>query len=121
MGKRDSAELLEEIGKAATDIISYADGHNSKTFDVLPLTDGRTYRAIKNALAEIGEAVKNLPKENTDRHPNIDWRGLSGLRDIVAHQYFRIDMDQVWLVITDELPDLIAAIHAEQGFSRSIP
>ncbi|HQE96740.1 MAG TPA: DUF86 domain-containing protein, partial [Methanothrix sp.] len=54
----------------------------------------------------IGEAVKNLPEELKKDHPEIPWRDLAGMRDIVAHQYFGVDLETVWLVAKDELPEL---------------
>jgi uncharacterized protein with HEPN domain len=110
---RQATELLREISQAAQDVVDYTDGMNSDAFLDLPSKDGKTFRAIKNALAEIGEAVKNLPPEVKEKHPSIDWRGLSGLRDVVAHQYHRLDMEMLGLVVSEELPALIEASESE--------
>ena len=47
------------------------------------------------------------------RHKAIDWRGFAGLRDVVAHQYFGLELPRLWPTITDEVPVLIAAVAAE--------
>lgn len=110
---RDATELLHEILRAAQDIVEYADGLDFDVFLRLPTEDGKTYRAIKNALAEMGEAIKGIPAEIKDRHPSIDWRGLSGLRDIIAHQYHRIEMELLWPVVKEEFPSLVEAMETE--------
>jgi len=73
------------------------------------------HRAVKNALVEIGEAIKALPPEITHRRPGVDWRGLAGLRDVVSHGYFALDQERLWPVIRDEVPTLLAAVREELG------
>jgi uncharacterized protein with HEPN domain len=79
----------------------------------LPEADRRTYRALKNALTEIGEAVKGLPPDLFVRYPSIDWRGWAGLRDVVAHQYFGLELPRLQPALVEELPVLLAAVVAE--------
>jgi len=109
---RNLRDRLTDIDAAATDILGFVDGLDEATLVTLPQDDRRTYRAIKNALFEIGEAVKALPAEVLVEHSEIDWRGFAGLRDIVGHQYFGIELPRLWPTITDELPLLIAAARA---------
>ena len=63
----------------------------------------------------IGEAVKNINKITSgtflSRYPEIDWKGVMGFRDIIAHQYFDIDADQVFWICNHELRPLSLAIH----------
>ncbi len=68
---------------------------------------------MKNALTEIGGAVKALPPEILERHPAIDWRGWAGLRDVVSHEYFRLEMTRLQLTVTKELPQLLSVATAE--------
>ena len=116
---RQSGELFRDILEAARDIVGYTDRLVLDAFTRLPSEDGKTFRAIKNALAEIGEAVKRLPPEVKEKHPEIDWRGMSGLRDIVAHQYHRLDMSMMWPVARQELPALVQAMEAELNGSTA--
>ncbi|MBV1796534.1 DUF86 domain-containing protein [Siccirubricoccus sp. G192] len=110
---RDLAERLADIRAAAADILSFVEGLDEAAFAALPQADRRTYRAIKNGLSEIGEAIKGLPPEILAGHREIDWRGFAGLRDIVAHQYFSLELPRLWPTVTEELPALIAAVDAE--------
>lgn len=54
----------------------------------------------------IGEATKNLPKSFKEKHPEIDWKSIAGLRDILIHEYFGIDLDLVWKIIKKDIEPL---------------
>ena len=110
MRRRGPRERLEDIRAAAEDALTFARGLDETAFAALPVADRRTYRAIKNALAEIGEAVKLLPPELLARHSGVDWRGWAGLRDVVSHQYFSLALPRLRRTVIDELPALLAAI-----------
>jgi uncharacterized protein with HEPN domain len=113
--RRGTRERLEDIRAAAEDALSFASGLDAASFAALPVADRRTYRALKNALAEIGEAVKQLPPERLARHPGVDWRGWAGLRDVMSHQYFSLELPRLRPTVVDELPILLAAVAAELG------
>jgi len=69
--------------------------------------------AVVRQLAVIGEAASHLPANVTDRHPDIPWRGVSGMRLLLDHEYHRTDSDIVWRTVREELPPLREAIRAE--------
>ena len=110
---RTVAQRLVDIREAAADLRDFVEDMQSETFHALPHADRMGYRAIKNALAELGEAIKALPQEICERHPEVDWKGFSGLRDVVAHQYFGIDTRRLLPIIKVEIPRLLAAIDIE--------
>jgi len=62
--------------------------------------------ACHYALQVIGEAVKNLPADLVQRHTEIPWRKVASLSDRLRHEYFRIDKDILWEVITVYLTPL---------------
>ena len=115
MGRRRPIDRLEDIRSAAADVLAFTEGLNAITFVDLPKVDRRTWRALKNALAEIGEAVKDLPPDLATRHPKIDWRGFAELRDIVTHAYFGLDMTRLWPTVTEEIPTLLATVTTERA------
>ena len=110
---RDPRHRLADILAAADDALSFAAGYDAARFSTLPDTDRRTFRALKNALSEIGEAVKGLPPELLARHPAVDLKGWAGLRDVVSHEYFRLETARLYLTVTRELPDLAAVVRSE--------
>ena len=63
-----------------------------------------------------GEAIKRIEKIKpgllADASPQIDWKGAMGFRDVIAHQYFDLDSEQVLLICRDALPGMLAAIHS---------
>ena len=60
----------------------------------------------------MGEAVKRLSPEVRDAHPGIPWRQVAGFRDVLIHDYFGIDLDEVWGVVQTNLPQLKLQIEA---------
>lgn len=62
--------------------------------------------AVIRRLQIIGEAVKNLPDEFRKAHPEIEWKKVAGMRDVLIHGYFAVDLDIVWDTVKDSLPKL---------------
>lgn len=61
-------------------------------------------------LTVIGEAVRNLPVQVKNREPSIDWSAVVGMRNVLVHAYFGIDLERVWRTVAFELPLLEAAV-----------
>lgn len=100
--KKDASVFLSHILESIELIESYSSGKTE--IDLLNST-GLQDQIIRR-IEIIGEAVKNLPEGLKRDHPEVPWRDLAGMRDIVAHQYFGVDLETVWLVAKDELPEL---------------
>ena len=58
----------------------------------------------------IGEAVKKLPGDLRERHPDVAWREIAGLRDVIAHAYFALDADILWDAVERDVPALLDAV-----------
>jgi uncharacterized protein with HEPN domain len=71
----------------------------------------------------IGEAVKRIPESLKEERPDIPWRRIAGLRDVLIHQYMRVDLEAVWAIVRDDLPEFkqaVAEILAEMQDNLSI-
>ena len=63
--------------------------------------------AILRRITIIGEATKRLTQTFRDQHPSIPWKQMAGMRDVITHDYDEIDLDEVWSVVQDNLPQLL--------------
>jgi uncharacterized protein with HEPN domain len=110
---RPLAERLVDIREAARDLIDIAGAMDDGAFQALPNADRIAFRALKNALSELGEAVKALPREVTERHPDVDWRGWAAWRAVDPHAYFGLRQELLWPIVREEVPRLLASVEAE--------
>jgi uncharacterized protein with HEPN domain len=100
------ASTLEDIAEAAEAIARYVHGVTSEDF----ARDDEKRSAVERQLFIIGEAVAHLPDEVTEQEPEIPWRRIVGLRNILAHGYWRIDEDELWDVAVNKVPPLAIAV-----------
>jgi uncharacterized protein with HEPN domain len=64
-------------------------------------------KAVLYDLIVIGEAAVNIPTEIQERVPQLPWRLMGDMRNLIAHEYFRIDPEIVWDTVQNNLPGLI--------------
>ena len=74
------------------------------------IQDEKTFDAIVRNLEIIREAVKRIPSEMRVRYPDVEWKKIAGLRDIVAHEYFGLDEDILWDVVQNRIPVLLGRL-----------
>jgi len=104
---RDDNERLLDILESIENIEKYAvRGKNVFENDELVQT------WILHHLQILGEAAAKISDEYQDSHPDIPWLKIIGMRNILVHDYFRIDTKAVWAVVKDDLPVLKQAIRA---------
>ncbi len=63
-------------------------------------------RAIVRSLEIIGEAAKNVPEHVKDRHSEVPWKHIAGLRNVLVHKYFGVDYANVWKIVKEDVPKL---------------
>jgi uncharacterized protein with HEPN domain len=99
---RDYKVWLEDILEAVGKIHAYMEGMSQKTF----AADPKTLDAVVRNLEIVGEAIKKIPDEVRSKHPAVDWKKIAGLRDILIHEYFGIDVEIIWDIVQNKLPVL---------------
>jgi len=90
--------ILENILKIEVGISDIPEVEFSRNVDMQDATLRR--------LEVIGEAVRNIPDSFRATHPQIPWKKIAGLRDMLIHEYFGVDMGLVWKVVDKDIPKL---------------
>lgn len=93
---------LEDILESARRIENYVRGLSFEDFSVNMMA----IDAVIRNLEIIGEAVKHLPEDIKKSHPEIEWKRIAGLRDILIHEYFGVDLRIIWDIVTEKVPEL---------------
>ncbi len=100
--KKDERVFLSDILESIEAVEEYSKGINKKEF----FENKQIQDAVMRRLEIIGEAAKNISKEFRIKHSAIQWQKIAGLRDILIHFYHGVNLERVWVVINDDLPDL---------------
>lgn len=100
--KKDADIFLEHILESIIKVEDYTAGISKKEF----VASSQIQDAVIRNLEVIGEAAKNVPADFRGRFPEIRWKEISGMRDVLIHQYFGVDLDIIWKIIIDDLPEL---------------
>lgn len=113
-----SASISSISSRPADAIRKFLDGVEEARF----LQDDLLRSAVLQKLSIIGEAASHLSKGFCERHPEVDWRGIVGFRNIAIHSYFAIEWPIVWVAATKEAPELrerVAAILTDEFLAES--
>lgn len=102
MKKRGPEAFVADIFKSIEAIERYVKDLPEEVF----FKDQKTLDAVLRNFEIIGEAVKNLSDEFRKNFPNVPWKSIAGMRDIVIHEYFDLDNSIVWNAIKIHLPQL---------------
>ena len=91
MKHRNNGLFLQHIAEALAKVRRYTQS-GKEAF----LKDSMIQDAVIRNFEIVGEAVKSLSAALRKKHPEVDWVGMAGFRDILIHQYFGIDLESVW-------------------------
>lgn len=99
---KDPSILIDHILESIDLIETYVENITYDDFKIsIQLQD-----AVIRRIMIIGEAVKNLPEEFKIDHPEISWKDIAGMRDVLIHTYFGIDLNLTWETIEKDIPKL---------------
>ena len=99
---RDFLDYFEDIGNSIQEIDDFTAKMSYPAF----IEDKKTVNAVIRSLEVIGEAAKRIPDEIRTKYPDIPWKRMAGMRDKLIHEYSGVDLEIVWTVIKEELPQL---------------
>ncbi|MFZ2148195.1 MAG: DUF86 domain-containing protein [Sedimentisphaerales bacterium] len=97
--KKDPKIFLEHILQCIELIEEYMEGVTKKQF----LESVQLQDSIIRRIEIMGEAIKNIPKQVKDRYTDIAWKEIAGMRDILIHEYFGVDLGLTWKVATKDV------------------
>ncbi|OGG15710.1 hypothetical protein A3D77_01635 [Candidatus Gottesmanbacteria bacterium RIFCSPHIGHO2_02_FULL_39_11] len=98
--KRSIGVYLDDIFQSIRLIEEYTEGLTKKKFlDSIDKQD-----AVLRRFEIIGEAARHIPLEFRNNHPKIPWKKAVGMRDVMIHGYYEINLDRVWNTIKKDLP-----------------
>lgn len=102
MSKRNPDLLIDDILKAIEKIHHYTNGFSFEKFE----KDDKTIDAVVRNFEIIGEAARQLPEDFKNQNTNIEWYKIIGFRNRIVHEYFGVDLEIIWEIITKQLTDL---------------
>jgi len=102
MSKRDLRLFLMEILEAIEKIERYIDSLSFEDF----VKNEMVVDAVIRNLEIVGEAARNIPEEVRSKYSDIPWKRVVGFRNIVIHGYFDVDLEIVWVIVKERLPEL---------------
>ncbi|RLJ06837.1 MAG: DUF86 domain-containing protein [Candidatus Aenigmatarchaeota archaeon] len=104
--KRDYYDYMNDILNSIKEIEDFTRNMNFDDF----VNDRKTVNAVIRSLEVMGEAAKKIPEEIRKSYPEIPWKRIAGMRDKLIHEYHGVDLEIVWVVITEEIPPLKSKI-----------
>ena len=109
MSSRTWQERIEDIINAADEILQYTQGMSWEEFES---ADTLLIKGILYDFVIIGEASVNVDPEIQSRYSRIPWRLMGDMRNVMAHEYFQVDLEIIWSTIQNNLEPLIVELRA---------
>lgn len=102
MTQKNVHVYLNDVLESIKQIEEYTRGITEDDF----FGDLKTQDSVMRRLEIIGEAVKNMPADFKESHPDIPWKKIGGMRNALIHEYAGVKIDRVWKVVEHDLSEL---------------
>jgi uncharacterized protein with HEPN domain len=102
MSSRRDLDYLADILEASRRAEEYIGDMDYEAF----VGDTKTQDAVIRTIEIVGEATKNLSDDFRESNPGVPWKSIAGTRDKLIHDYFGVNIDIVWQIVVNELPEL---------------
>jgi uncharacterized protein with HEPN domain len=99
---RSELAYLRDILDAIQAIQDFTRGYDYELF----VSDRKTRDAVVRNLEVIGEAVKKVSRSVKARYPQVEWKSIAGLRDVLIHDYFGVNYREVWAIVSEKIEPL---------------
>ncbi len=106
MTQRQLSEFLQDILDTITDIEIFTENVEFEAFQA----NREKVLAVVKSIEILGEAVKKVPDDIRNQYPDIPWKSIAGMRDVLVHEYWGIDVNIIWATVQEGLPPLKATI-----------
>lgn len=103
---RDYDDYLNDIIDAILKIEAFTKG---MTFEVFK-EDDKTVFAVIRAMEIIGEATKHIPEDVREQYPQVPWKAMAGMRDVLIHNYFGVNLETIWITAKEKIPSVESSL-----------
>lgn len=103
MTKQLNDSYLKDIIDSSSLIVEYIKNLNFQEFE----NDTMKFLAVSRLLEIIGEATKNLSNDFKSKYPNVPWKKMAGLRDVIIHDYQELNCEMIFKIASEDIPKLL--------------
>ena len=108
--ERNYEVFIHDILESSQSILKYTQDYDFIKFS----NDKKTVDAVIRNFEIIGEAAKKIPSNIREKYPDLHWKGMTGMRDKLIHEYFGINIEIIWETIEKEIPKMINILLEEK-------